>query len=79
MAKFIGDKHLTGKEFKKIRNKCKLTQASISEFLGVSKKTIERWEGSNCFITGPTARLMKMIDDNPSLLIDFEIPEKKYP
>ena len=79
LAKFITNNHITGKEFKRIRNKCKLTQQSISEFLNVSKKTIERWESSNCTITGPTVRLMKMIDDNPSVLSAFEIPNKKYP
>ena len=78
MTKFIINNALCGKEFKRIRNKCKLTQESISQFLNVSKKTIERWEGSNCAITGATVRIMRMLDDNPNLIKEFEIPDKKY-
>ena len=79
MKQFVKNYHLTGKEFKRIRMKYNCTQNSIAEFLGVSKKTIERWEGNNCLITGSEARLMKMIDDDPTLLSMFEIPDKKYP
>ena len=78
MTKLIKNTHITGKEFKRIRNKYKLTQANIAQFLGVSNKTIERWEQTNCIISGPTARLMKMLDDDPRLIYKFEIPKKVF-
>ena len=75
MREFVNN-CLDGKEFKRIRMKCNCTQDNIASFLNVSTKTIERWESSDKNVPGSTARLMKMLDDDPSLLNDYEIPKR---
>lgn len=76
MNEYIFTNSISGKEIKRIRNKCKLTQVSLASFLNVTKKTIERWESSKTKITGPTVVLMKMLDDQPKLAEYYEIPPR---
>lgn len=76
MNEYIFSNSISGKEIKRIRNKCNLTQISLASFLNVTKKTIERWESSKTEITGPAVILLKMLDDQPKLAEYYEIPPR---
>lgn len=79
MNEYIFTNSISGKEIKRIRNKCNLTQISLASFLNVTKKTIERWESSKIEVTGPAVVLMKMLDDHPRLVEYYEIPPRTTP
>ena len=67
-------------EIKRIRKKLDLTQAEFAELVGVSKKTIERWETlePDKEITGPIVTLVKLLKEYPQSSDDLKIPEKQY-
>ena len=79
MNEYIFSSSISGKEIKRIRNKCNLTQIRLASFLNVTKKTIERWESSKTEVTGPAVVLLKMLDDQPELVEYYEIPPRKTP
>ena len=56
---------VTPKEFRKNNQ---LTQVALANILGVTKKTIEKWEQGVNNINGSSAVLLKLLNDNPSLL-----------
>ena len=58
------DKHFV-KEFRKNNQ---LTQVALANILGVTKKTIEKWEQGVNNINGSSAVLLKLLNDNPNLL-----------
>lgn len=51
-----------------LRIKLKLTQKVFASILGVSKKTIEKWEQGRNPVVGPAARLLYLIDTNPEII-----------
>ena len=53
---------------KAFRLKNHLTQVALANIMGVSKKTIEKWEQGKNNINGSSAVLFKLLDDNPELL-----------
>lgn len=57
------------KEFvKTFRKENHLTQIALANILGVTKKTIEKWEQGKNKIGGSSAVLLKLLNDNPTLL-----------
>lgn len=58
------DKHFV----KQFRSKNHLTQIALANILGVSKKAIEKWEQGANNINGSSAVLLKLLNDNPTLL-----------
>jgi transcriptional regulator with XRE-family HTH domain len=48
-----------------------LTQKVFSRVLGVSKKTIEKWEQGVNPVKGPSARLLYLISENHNLVNDL--------
>ena len=59
-------KELTGDDIKKIRRTARMTQAALAEFLGVSLKTVEAWEGGYRKPSGAVRRLLCLIEVNPN-------------
>ena len=53
---------------KSFRNKHSLTQVALANILGVSKKTVERWECGICKMHSCAAILLKLLNDNPELI-----------
>lgn len=53
---------------KNLRTDLDLTQKVFGNVLGVTKKTIEKWEQGVNPIKGPAARLLYLIEDNPILV-----------
>lgn len=70
---------LSGQDIRHTRRRLKMTQAAFASFLGVSKKTIERWEGGKNPVTGPVVPLLKILKEQPYLIEEYTIPEKVYP
>jgi putative transcriptional regulator len=58
------DKHFV----KQFRTNNHLTQIALANVLGVTKKTIEKWEQGVNNINGSSAVLLKLLNDNPTLL-----------
>ena len=53
---------------KQFRQDNNLTQLALSNILGVTKKTIEKWEQGVNNVNGSSAVLLKLLRDNPDLL-----------
>lgn len=45
-----------------------LTQIALANMLGVTKKTIEKWEQGKNNVGGSSAVLLKLLNDNPNLI-----------
>lgn len=57
------------KEFvKDFRQKNHLTQLALANILGVTKKTIEKWEQGVNKVGGSSAVLLNLLSENPELL-----------
>ncbi len=56
------------KYIKSLRKKMGYTQQVFANVLGVSLKTVEKWEQNVNKLTGPTARLMYLINNNDDLV-----------
>lgn len=53
------------KMFRKNNN---LTQSALANIIGVTKKTIEKWEQGANNVNGSSAVLLKLLNDNPELI-----------
>ena len=67
---------ISGKDLRTCRIRLKMTQQALADFAGVSKKTIERWEGSDEPVKGPIVPLLRLLSENPALISYYEIPAK---
>ena len=57
------------KEFvKNFRKEHHLTQVALANILGVTKKTIEKWEQGVNNINGSSAVLLRLLENNPELI-----------
>ena len=56
---------------KKFRQDNNLTQLALSNILGVTKKTVEKWEQGVNNVNGSSAVLLKLLNDNPELLVQL--------
>jgi len=79
MKKYFTPESIDKFDLKRLRKKLSMTQIELAEFANVSKKTIERWESSDKEITGPITSLFQLINNNPELAREFEVPNKTYP
>ena len=55
-------KEYSNVEIKEIRKKVGMTQSVFASYMGVSKKTVEAWEGGRTHPTGPAFRLINILD-----------------
>jgi len=53
---------LTKADVKRIRRKAGMSQSVFAEYLGVSVKSVEAWEGGHSYPSGPARRLMQLLD-----------------
>lgn len=57
------------KEFvKNFRRKYNLTQITLANILGVTKKAVEKWEQGINRVNGSSAVLLRLLSENPELL-----------
>lgn len=53
---------------KQFRKEHHLTQIALANILGVTKKTVEKWEQGTNNINGSSAVLLKLLSDNAELI-----------
>ncbi|MDY0278624.1 MAG: helix-turn-helix domain-containing protein [Acholeplasma sp.] len=63
---------------KELRSKLNYTQLYFSQVLGVTKKTIEKWEQGKNPVKGPSAALLYIINENPEILKLLVFDDSKY-
>ena len=66
---------VTNKFVKELRQKLNMTQTVFAEILGVTKKTIEKWEQGKNPVKGCSARLLYALNENPELIKMFYVFE----
>ena len=54
-------KEYSGSEIREIRMNAGMTQSVFASYMGVSKKTVEAWEGGRTHPTGPVFRLLDIL------------------
>ena len=52
----------SNKDVKRIRNKSRMTQKILAEYMGVSVKTVEAWETGTSHPSGAACRLLSILD-----------------
>ena len=62
-------KKLSNIEFREIRMQAGMTQKTLADYMGGSKKTVEAWERGRSCPTGPAFRLLDIIANNRSQII----------
>lgn len=60
--------NVNGEYVKQFRKKYGLTQIALANIIGVTKKTIEKWEQGVNKVSGSSAVLLKLLNDNPNLI-----------
>ncbi|MBR6515717.1 MAG: type II toxin-antitoxin system MqsA family antitoxin [Bacilli bacterium] len=65
------ENEVNGEFVKNLRKKLNMTQNLLASVLGVTKKTIEKWEQGVNPIKGCSARLLYLINKNPSIIKEF--------
>lgn len=75
---YITKKNITGDDIKLLRHKLTMTQREFSEFLNVSKPTIERWEKGDSPVSGVITLLYEILMRNPEYVAKLELPKKEY-
>lgn len=60
--------NVDGAYVKRFRKDHKLTQVALANIVGVTKKTVEKWEQGVNNIGGSSAVLLKLLNDNPELV-----------
>ena len=63
------------KDIKRFRKTNHLTQAALAQLLGISIKTIEKWEKEDAVIKGTAATLLTILMQNPKLIDQYRIEE----
>ena len=54
-------KEYSNTEIREIRMKAGMTQSVFASYMGVSKKTVEAWEGGRTHPSGPAFRLLEIL------------------
>lgn len=68
---------IQGAEIRKIRMSLNMTQEVFAKVMGVSKKTVEAWEGERCNPSGTAIRMLFMLKTDPELLEKHNILKRK--
>lgn len=76
---FAQQKILSAIEIKEIRQKLKLKQKEMAEFLNVSVKTVEHWESTGGSVGGAAASLLSILREYPWLLEEMSVPDRTFP
>lgn len=69
--KYIAIPQWKPEEIKKLRIRCRMTQRTFAEFMGVSLKTVESWEGGRNHPNGSAARLMQVMERKNDVISDM--------
>ncbi len=78
-TEYVIPRSVSPSEIKALRRKLGLTQTAFADFIKVSKKTVERWEGGDETIIGPIVTLTTILSEYPEFEKRLRIPEREYP
>lgn len=79
MKKYVFNKSISNTEIQNLRERYNLSKKELAAMVGVSTKTIDRWEQKDQVINGRTAVLLNILMENRELLNKYELPELEYP
>lgn len=77
--KYAFPESVTADDIRRFRKQQELTQAELGSLLGVSTKTIERWESSKAAVTGPLVPLITIFQEQQDLARQYEVPPLEEP
>lgn len=60
-------------EIREIRMRAGMTQEVFASYMGVSKKTVEAWEGGRSHPTGPAFRLLEVLESDELEKTDYMV------
>ena len=63
--------YIDGKYLRKFRMSLKMSQALFAEYLGVTKKAIEKWEQGKNKVNGSIQRLIYLFEKKPEILSEL--------
>ncbi len=66
----------SGMEIRQIRRDAGMTQVVFAYYMGVSKKTVEAWEGGRTHPTGPVFRLLNILKKQNEESCKYVIDER---
>lgn len=73
-TKIVDTTAITTKEFvKELRNELNLSQSLFAKILGISEKTVEKWEQGVNPVKGAQSRLLYLLDKNKDLINELYI------
>lgn len=61
----------TAARIKSVRAKMGLSQKGLADFMGISPKTVEGWEGNRFSPQGPARRLLEVMDRKPEIVAAY--------
>lgn len=64
-------KEYSNSQIRELRMKKGMSQTVFASFMGVSKKTVEAWEGGRTHPTGSACRLMDVLDSDTENKLPF--------
>lgn len=70
---------LSKEDIRRFRKTNSLSRKELSILLGVSVRTIEKWETSEEGVSGPLVFLLTLLNSRPELIDKYRLPEKRYP
>lgn len=55
----------------RVRKKLGMSQKAFARILGITERTLNRWEHEKIFIGNSSSRLLYLLDKNPDLIFDL--------
>jgi putative transcriptional regulator len=69
-------KEYSNKEIREIRMKAGMTQSVFALYMGVSKKTVEAWEGGRSHPNGSAFRLLEVLSTSDPNVTDYVVVDE---
>ena len=69
-------KKYSNDEIRTIRNRAGMTQTTLANYLGVSKKTVEAWEKGRTHPPGPAYSLLEILEQGRETECSFVIVDE---
>lgn len=72
-------KSILPEEIHALRKRLGLTQRDFGTLLGVSSKSVERWEAEDKPVTGPVVALARILWEYPQIVTRLQVPKREMP
>lgn len=78
-AQFAFPSEIYAEDIRAARKALHMSQTGLADFLGVSVKTVSKWEQGNNPVRGPVVPLLSILFADRQIPKKHEIPEQEYP